>query len=173
MLKYVREQLAKAGVFEESAAVVDNDVLDDDMFTEAAHVLEELSDLSTGGTEDPDAVRKISGISIPVEDDFEIDTVEFCMTDGRMSDIPGDAALQESYYKSLKSKYDFYQEAVDSVIRLPRESEDAYEDRVYNKMDSLYNEYMEYVVQEGMFGFGEEKYFEANEKAQEVPSVNF
>jgi hypothetical protein len=62
MLKYVREQLAKAGVFEESAAVVDNDVLDDDMFTEAAHVLEELSDLSTGGTEDPDAVRKISGI---------------------------------------------------------------------------------------------------------------
>jgi hypothetical protein len=162
MLKYVREQLAKAGVFEESAAVVDNDVLDDDMFTEAAHVLEELSDLSTGGTEDPDAVRKISGISIPVEDDFEIDTVEFCMTDGRMSDIPGDAALQESYYKSLKSKYDFYQEAVDSVIRLPRESEDAYEDRVYNKMNSLYNEYMEYVVQEGMFGFGEIKLSDPN-----------
>jgi LemA protein len=25
----------------------------------------------------------------------------------------------------------------------------------------------------GMFGFGEEKYFEADEKAQEVPSVNF
>lgn len=25
----------------------------------------------------------------------------------------------------------------------------------------------------GMFGFGEEKYFEASEKAQEVPSVNF
>ena len=25
----------------------------------------------------------------------------------------------------------------------------------------------------GMFGFGEEKYFEADEKSQEVPSVNF
>lgn len=28
-------------------------------------------------------------------------------------------------------------------------------------------------IMAGMFGFGEEKYFEANEKAQEVPSVNF
>lgn len=156
MLNFVRKQLEKEGFFEESA-VVNNDELDDDMFVEAAHVLEELSDLSSEGTEDPNAVRKISGISIPVEDDFEIDTVEFCMTDGRMTDIPGDAALQEAYYNDLKTRNDFYQEAVDSTFRLPRESDEAYEERVDSKMDSLYNEYMEYIVQEGLFGFGEIK----------------
>jgi hypothetical protein len=156
MLKYVREQLEKQGVFAESA-VFEDDELDDNLFTEAAHVLDELSEVSPEGTEDSDAVRKISGISIPVEDDFEIDTVEFCMSDGRITDIPGDATLQESYYKSLKSKMDFYQEAVDTTMRLPRESDEVYEDRVYKKMNSLYNEYMEYIVQEGLFGFGEIK----------------
>lgn len=158
MLKYVREQLAKQGVFAE-AAVDNNDNLDDDMFVEAAHVLDELSAVSTEGAEEPDTVRSIRGISIPVQEDFdiELDTVEFCMADSRMSDVPADAALQEAYYNDLKSFGDFYEEACNSTTMLPRESAEAYEDRVFEKQNRLYNEYMETIVQEGLFGFGDIK----------------
>lgn len=158
MLKYVREQLAKQGVFAE-AAVDNNDNLDDDMFVEAAHVLDELSAVSTEGAEEPDTVRSIRGISIPVQEDFdiELDTVEFCMADSRMSDVPADAALQEAYYNDLKRFGDFYEEACNSTTMLPRESVEAYEDRVFEKQNRLYNEYMETIVQEGLFGFGEIK----------------
>ena len=154
MLKYVREQLEKQGVFAE-AAVNNVDELDDDMFVEAAHVLDELDELSGTGTMDHSAIR--NPISIPVEDDIEIDTVEFCMVDSRMSDIPGDAALQEAYYNDLKHFADFYAEAYNSTTRLPRESYETFEERVFDKQQKLYNEYMETIVQEGLFGFGEIK----------------
>ena len=154
MLKYVREQLKKQGLFAES--VVNNvDELDDDMFVEAAHVLDELGELSGSGTMDHTAIR--NPISIPLEDDIEIDTVEFCMVDSRMSDIPGDAALQEAYYDDLKHFSDFYAEAYHATTRLPRESSDTFSDRVFDKQNQLYNEYMETIVQEGLFGFGEIK----------------
>ena len=140
MLKYVREQLEKQGLFAES--VVNNvDELDDDMFVEAAHVLDELDELSGSGTMDHTAIR--NPISIPLEDDIEIDTVEFCMVDSRMSDIPGDAALQEAYYDDLKHFSDFYAEAYNTTTRLPRESSDTFADRVFDKQNQLYNEYME------------------------------
>ena len=157
MLKYVREQLAKQGVFAESATT-NNDELDDSMFVEAAHVLDELSDLSADGEAEHDSVRDIRGISIPVQEDFdiELDTVEFCMADGRMQDIPGDAStLQESYYNDLKGLSDFYAEAYHSTTRLPRESAESFEDRVFETQQRLYNEYMDTIVQEGLFGFGE------------------
>lgn len=153
MLKYVREQLAKEGIFAESNTPVDE--LDDSMFVEAAHVLDELGDLSESGTMDHSAVR--SPISIPLEDDIEIDTVEFCMVDSRMSDIPGDAALQEAYYNDLRNFSDFYAEAYASTSQLPRESYDNYLNRVAETQVKLYNEYMETIVQEGLFGFGEIK----------------
>ena len=156
MLKYVREQLKQQGLFAES--VVNNvDELDDDMFVEAAHVLDELGDLSGhgDGSIDQDAIR--NPISIPVEDDIEIDTVEFCMVDSRMSDVPGDAALQEAYYDELKHFSDFYAEAYNSTTRLPRESVDTFNDRVFDRQHQLYNEYMDVIVQEGLFGFGEIK----------------
>ena len=153
MLKNVREQLAKEGIFAESTTPVDE--LDDSMFVEAAHVLDELGDLSESGTMDHSAVR--SPISIPLEDDIEIDTVEFCMVDSRMSDIPGDAALQEAYYNDLRSFSDFYAEAYASTSQLPRESYDNYLNRVAETQVKLYNEYMETIVQEGLFGFGEIK----------------
>lgn len=159
MLKYVREQLAKQGVFSESNVPI-KDELDDSMFIEAAHVLDELSEISSDGVADHDSVRDIRGISIPVQEDFdiELDTVEFCMADGRMQDIPGDAsALQEAYYNDLKSFTDFYAEAYSSTTRLPRESYESFEDRVLENQYRMYNEYMETVVQEGLFGFGEIK----------------
>ena len=154
MLEYVKKQLAASGIFNESVV---EDPTDDDTFLEAAYVLDELSDLSSEGTEDPSEMRRMSAVSIPVEDDFELDTVEFNMADGRITDIPMDAALQESYYKSLKTRDDFYAEGYYSVTRLPRESDEMFEMRVDAKVDSLYNEYMETIVQEGLFGFGEIK----------------
>lgn len=153
MLKYVREQLEKQGLFTESA--VDNNDIDDSMFVEAAHVLDELNELSENGTVDNSATR--NPISIPLEDDIEIDTVEFCMVDSRMSDIPGDAALQEAYYNDLKKFSDFYAEAYSSTTQLPRESYESFENRVFDRQHQLYNKYMETVVQEGLFGFGEIK----------------
>ena len=48
--------------------------------------------------------------------------------------------------------------------------------RDYNDAVNKYNSSIKKFpsnIMAGMFGFGEEKYFEANEKAQEVPSVNF
>lgn len=154
MLEYVKKQLAASGIFNESVV---EDTTEDDAFLEAAHVLDELSDLSSEGTEDPSEMRRMSAVSIPVEDDFELDTVEFNMADGRITDIPMDAALQESYYKSLKTRDDFYAEGYYSVTRLPRESDEMFEMRVDAKVDYLYNEYMETIVQEGLFGFGEIK----------------
>ena len=154
MLEYVKKQLAASGIFNESVV---EDTTDDDAFLEAAYVLDELSDLSSKGTEDPSEMRRMSAVSIPVEDDFELDTVEFNMADGRITDIPMDAALQESYYKSLKTRDDFYAEGYYSVTKLPRESDEMFEMRVDAKVDSLYNEYMETIVQEGLFGFGEIK----------------
>ena len=76
-------------------------------------------------------------------------------------------------YPDLKSNQNFIQlqdELAGTENRIAVARRD-YNDAV-NKYNSSIKKFPSNIMA-GMFGFGEEKYFEANEKAQEVPSVNF
>lgn len=157
MLKFVQNELDKRGLLTPSTPE-ESDGLNDALLVEAAHVLDELSEVSVGGNIDPDITRNPTNI-IPLAeevDDPEIDNIEFCLKSGVINDIPGDAAttLQEAFYDKLLTRNDFYNEACSSITQMPRESDSAFMDRIEDKCTSLYNEYMNHVYQEGLFDFG-------------------
>ena len=59
-------------------------------------------------------------IDIPIEDDdIELETIEFNLGDGRVTDVPGDATVQE-HYKDMKTYDMFYQETAETLFRMPR-----------------------------------------------------
>lgn len=113
--------------------------------------IQELSDLSVEGT-DADSARKMV-IDIPLEDDIELDSVEINIGDGRLTDIPMDAAVQESDRTKMKTFDDFYQEACVSVVKLQRETDEAHDNRITRAANSNYTRYKNQIVQEGLFGF--------------------
>ena len=129
----------------------DNDDNDDKVVVEYAHLFQELDELTVGGT-DENVARKMV-VDIPLDDDIELDTIEINIGDGRLTDIPMDAQVQESSTMGMKTFDDFYQEACTSVSVLPRESEDLHETRVMKYANKKYSEYKDLIVQEGLFGF--------------------
>lgn len=152
MLDYIKSQVrarnAQAVQEQPSPENVPNDVI-----TEYAHLFQEM-ELSEEGT-DANKVRKMA-VDIPLEEDPEIETVELSM-DGRVVDIPGDAAapteeITESY-QTMKTYDQFYQEALSQVPRLMRESDDHYNARVTEVADAMYNEYCVDAEKIGDFGF--------------------
>lgn len=151
MFNFIRDGLMERGLLNQFDNTQQDD-LDDDLFIESAHILDELSDLSKEGTNDG-AVRSMN-IAIPAEEDLEIDVLEFNAVDGRVTDIPMDAAQQEAFYEQLKTRRDFIQEAYSYTSQLPREGDTAYRNRVLANADREYKQYMDKYVQEGMFGFG-------------------
>ena len=108
MLQYIKKKI------DENNVNTNNDFDDSEMIVECAHLFQELSDLSVEGT-DADSARKMV-IDIPLEDDIELDSVEINIGDGRLIDIPMDAAVQESDRTEMKTFDDFYQEACVSEI---------------------------------------------------------
>lgn len=155
MVDYIKNQLSEQGVLNKANTSKTNSSYEDILFEESAHLLDELQDLSIDGKDGPDETRKMNvGIPISDDDDFEIDTIEFNIADGRVTDVPMDAALQESFYEHMFHYNDFYQEAVNTMRRFPRESEDMFMYRVNASAKKKYDQYMEQVVQEGLFGFG-------------------
>lgn len=155
MVDYIKNQLSEQGVLNKANTSKTNISYEDILFEESTHLLDELQDLSIDGKDGPDETRKMNvGIPVSDDDDFEIDTIEFNMVDGRVTDVPMDAALQESFYEHMFHYNDFYQEAVNTMRRFPRESEDMFMDRVNTSAKKKYDQYMEQVVQEGLFGFG-------------------
>ena len=155
MVDYIKNQLSEQGVLNKANTSKTNISYEDILFEESAHLLDELQDLSIDGKDGPDETRKMNvGIPISDDDDFEIDTIEFNIADGRVTDVPMDAALQESFYEHMFHYNDFYQEAVNTMRRFPRESEDMFMYRVNASAKKKYDQYMEQVVQEGLFGFG-------------------
>lgn len=161
MLNYIKEQLLAR---EKATAVTfDDDDVDDKIVVECAHLFQELDDISVEGT-DSIADRPIA-IDIPLEDDVEIDSVEFNIGDGRITDVPMDATVQESVNEVMKTFDDFYQEAFDSTVRFPRDSDDAFRHRVMNVAIKNHNDYIADVEKKGLFGFDK-----ISIESDEVPS---
>lgn len=154
MLKFIQSSIKDKGLTDNEPVSMDNNNDDSEAILEFAKVFQELDDLTMEGTDDPNDVRKIGDIDIPLDDDVEAEIIEFNLSDGRINDVPGDANVMESNYSTMKSFEDFYQEAVCSVVRFTRESDEAYENRVIDKANELFREYSNYIVQEGLFGFG-------------------
>lgn len=149
MLEYIKKQIADR-VAEQEFVSSRDDHRDDEAIVEYAHLFQELDGLSVSGT-DSETDRPL-GIDIPLEDDIEIESVELNLKDGRVTDVPMDATVQE--YLVMKTYDDFYQEACVSIPRMPREYDDAYEQRMHARAKEDFNRYQQYVVQEGLFGFG-------------------
>lgn len=124
---------------------------DSETILEYAHLFQELDDLSMKGT-DEDKARPME-VDIPLDDDIEIESIELNLSDGRITDIPMDAKVQESNYDVMKTFDDFYQEACRNVSIFTRESEDGLENRRIEYANKAYNKYKNRIIQEGLFGF--------------------
>lgn len=135
---------------------------------EYASLFQELDDLSLEGSEDGNA-RKLS-MDMPLDDDAELEAVEFDLGSGKVKDVPDTASIQESY-NGMKTFDKFYQEAYESLTRLPRESEGGFERRVRDYAEEMYNEYCADAEACGYFGF--DKINISNDKVPSKLNVNF
>lgn len=153
MLDYIKQRMKE---HEDISRETHESMTDDSgLLLEYAHIFQELDDLTLEG-QDANRDREVA-IDIPLEDDVEVDTVEFNLSDGRITDVPMDATVQESNYLAMKTFNDFYQEAVDVIQPLPRESFEQTNERRMNYADQMFTEYKQYIIQEGLFGFGKIK----------------
>ena len=153
MFDYIKSKIAENNnnVFGDNIDTPEFD--EDSAIVEYAHIFQELDDISVEG-EDSNRDRSLA-IDIPIEDDLEIESIEFNISDGRLTDIPMDATVQEyAQYDKMKQYDDFVQEAFNITQQYPRESEQAYYNRITGIADKNFNEYQNMCIQEGMFGFG-------------------
>lgn len=148
MLDYIKKQIQarQPGIIQTSPEPED---VPNDVIVEYAKLFQELDDISDEGT-DAGKERKL-GIDIPLEDD-EIEDIEFNLGDGRVTDVPGDATVTESY-ETMKTYDKFYEEAEENTVRLPRESDASYNRRVTSLADQMYTEYCNDAERIGAFGF--------------------
>lgn len=151
MLDYIKNQIKSRMPVENNSVEPSTEDIPNDVIVEYAHLFQELDDISIEGSE-VDKARKMS-IDIPFEDeDIEIESIEFNLGDGRVTDVPGDATVQEEY--SYMKTYDqFYQEATESTTRMPRESDAMFDKRVSDVATKNYEEYCARAAEEGLFGF--------------------
>jgi len=150
MLEYIKRQIAeKQKANQNVSQVVDPTDQLDSAILEYAHLADELSDLTMEGH---NALRERPILDIPIEDDVELDSIEMSITSGRIMDVPADITAMEHAYEDQKTFNDFFQEAYKNTGRLTRESDAHYSERVMNIADKEYHAYMEYVIQEGLFG---------------------
>ena len=156
MLDYIKNQVNIRMASMPNISKKNEDVdIPNDVITEYAHIFQELDELSIEGT-DVGKERKMA-IDIPVEDDdIELQTIEFNIGDGRVTDVPGDATVQEQY-KTMKTFDMFYKESAEHIQRMPRESDTMYKKRVSNEASKLYEEYCENVAIQNDFGFDDIK----------------
>ena len=137
--------------------------IDNDTILEYAGIIQELDDLTEKGVLSKYATDR-APIDIPLDSDIEIESIEFNMTDGRVTDIPSDATVQEEAqtecdqidqkYAGMKTRDDFIRESYSYVPRRERESDSRYEDRVYEYAMRKWNEYNQQLFQEGVHGHG-------------------
>ena len=124
---------------------------------EYAHLFQELDDLSMKGTS-AGSSRPYTKIDIPLEDDIEIDSVEMNLLDGRVTNVPMDATVQESdlalEHFGMKTYDQIYTETYNSMTQFARETDAAFEERVTAEAAVAYKKYTDQIIQEGLFGFG-------------------
>lgn len=148
--KKIKEQESSTGI----SSTPNTSDMEDLAVLEYAHLFQELNDLSLEG-EDEYKTRPLA-VDIPLEDDLEIETVEFNTKDGRITDVPMDATVREyevTDRSKMKTYSNFYQEALSYIQQMPRESYDRYEQRVSEYAQKEYSQYYNHIVQEGLFGF--------------------
>jgi hypothetical protein len=160
MFSYIKDQMLKHDAENKLSNSMKND--DSELVVEYAHLFQELEELTVDGTEE-DKMRSVS-IDIPLEDDIELDSIEFNLSDGRITDVPMDASIQEAEYYSMKTFEDFYQEACETIPRFTRESNASLDDRRMKYASDRYKKYKSYIIQEGLFGFDK-----INIQSPEVP----
>ena len=151
MLDYISKQL-KARMQADAPDPVQEEAQMDEAILECAHLFQELDDLSVEGTE-AGSPRPFTKVDIPLEDDVEITNVELNLLDGRVTDIPGDATVQEFEYYGMKDHNYFYQEAYNETSQFMRESDEQYSRRLHAIADKKLAAYKNYCIQEGLFGF--------------------
>lgn len=155
MLNFIKSKLAETySVDTEPVKQIENDgMVDDATFMEYANLFQELAEVPD--EEETDDSERSLGIEIPIEDDFELDTIEINLVDGRITDVPMDATVMECQYEQMKPFEEFVQEAYSQIRQLTRESDNVYNSRVINHANELYKHYEEECIQEGLFGFGD------------------
>ena len=151
MLDYISKQL-KARMHANDPDPIQEEAQMDTAILECAHLFQELDDLSIEGTE-AGSSRPFTKVDIPLEDDIEITSVEMNMLDGRVTDIPADATVQESDYSRMKTFDDFYQEAYQTTTQFARETDNEFRDRIESIASQRLAAYKNYCIQEGLFGF--------------------
>lgn len=152
MLEYIKSVIGQR--IDEERTDLQTEV-DDSTILEYAGLFQELDDLTEHGTAIDTAVR--TPISIPLEDDIELDSIEINLTDGRVTDIPSDATVNEfaqisQTYAAMKTYDEFYTEAYNTMSRLPRESYEKFENRVQREARAHWDAYNNMLYQEGVFG---------------------
>ena len=163
MLDYVKSQLREMFPQQEEDNVQEQ--LMDQAILDCAHLFQEFDDLSMNGSI-TNGARQFTNVDIPIEDDIEVTSVEMNLLDGRVM-VPMDATVQEtSDYSRMKTFEDFYQEALENTRPLGRETRGVFEDRCARIAERNYQEYSEYIVQEGLFGFDKIKITDPSVPAQ-------
>ena len=150
MLGFIKQELEKAGLTKQAEEAVTESAIDQEIL-ECAHLIQELDDLTLEGT-DPMAARRLD---IPLmDDDIEVTSLEVDLLDGRITNMPADAAVQTEYtnFSRMKTFDDFYQEAADSLMQMVRETDEAFEKRICAEAAKRQRAYHDYIVQEGLFG---------------------
>ena len=152
MLDYISKQLKERFGTEDTSRKDESQM--NEAVLEYAHLFQELDDLTMDGTE-ANSSRPFTKIDIPLEDDVEIDTVELNLLDGRVTDVPSDATVQEHsvLYNRMKTYDEFYQEAYSINTPYPRETHAQFEHRVAREASAKFNTYKNQLIQEGLFGF--------------------
>ena len=155
MLEFIQKKLR------ERMPDISNHKIDDpvpnDIMMECAHLIQELDDLSIEGADEASDERPLApALNIPLEDDLEIGSIELNLLDGRVTDVAGDTSVptvnEYALNTALKTEEDFYQEAVNFVRRLPRDSEASIEERRREYAARKMTEYQDKCIQEGVFG---------------------
>lgn len=171
MLDYIKARI-RAQQAPNTSVETDNaltpESVPNDVILEYAQLYQELDDLTEKGS-DSERERAL-GIDIPLENDIEIENIEFNLKDGRVSDIPGDATVTESY-KYAKTYNDFYAEAAENIRMFERESGESYNARVSEIADKAYAEYCTEMAELGRFGFG--KISVGDERVPSKLNINF
>jgi hypothetical protein len=159
MIDYIRSIIGDMMEEQRYNAPRTNEV-DSSTILEYTGLFQELDDLTESGTNTSRFGENKSGVSIPLEDDIEIDSIEMNLGDGRITDIPSDATVQEQLemigqkYAAMKTREDFIEEAYSQVYRNPRESIEKYNRRVRDRAFQMWREYDDRMYQEGVFGNG-------------------
>ena len=151
MLNFLRQEIAKKEqekkkTFHAQEAKPIQEM--DEEILKFAHLFQEMEELTIVGT---NAQRERPVIDIPIEDDIELDLVEMDINTGRIVDIPMDVQTNEAFAQE-KTFEDFYQEAHRTLPRFNRESDLSYQNRLHEKAKKAYQEYHNFIIQEGLFG---------------------